>query len=181
MIVLFYTGLVSTPFIQKVYYTAVIVGEIKFREILKYANSRLLAYLDAYILASILVIPVIIFWFSRFPFDVYTVYEEANIEIFTHSLWLLLLIPLFALYEMALYIMTWDNVSLINAIRASYKFIIRRFENLIIISLISFTISVLSFIPFGVFGSYFISIITNIAIIDVYLQYQRSSQITETF
>lgn len=179
IIVMFYVALISEPFLQHVYLTAATGEEISLWDSLRYAHSRLLAFLGAYLLSMVVVIPVMFLWLSKIPYEVLMQYEDYSYELLLdYGLPLLLFIPVGILYTIGLDIMVWANLGFFKAINESMVFLKHSFMKLLGISVIQLIIGGVSTrVPFGAIISYFLYIILNISMIDVYMSYRASTNI----
>ena len=144
------------------------------RESLKYAHSRLLAFLGAYALATVVTIPVFIVWMSKLPYDALMNYETYETEIFMTYGWpLLLFVPLGVLYQLSLDIMVWADLGLFKAMSESIAFIKHSFVKLLVVFLLQLvSTGVSTRIPLGGIIMYIVSVMLTLSTIDIYRRYK---------
>jgi len=176
MAALFIIGVLSTPFLQHVYYSAAVGNEVKFRESLRYAVSRFLAFLGADIIGGVFFVTISIFWLTSIPYESLMSSPEPDFTLFyQYSRWLIALVPFIVIFTYVLNIMAWDNVGFVKALRLAYNFILNRFVKLLSLSLILLLAEVLLIImPLGSLVAFVPATIIDIATIDVYIHYQKS-------
>lgn len=177
-----YLGLVSIPFTQHVYKNAILEEEIDLRESFRYGRSMFLQYLGAVIAALLIFMTLALALFSFFPavFDLppEIISSPENLDYWTllrSMSWILVLVPFFAFYGLAVYVMAWDNTGLIPALRSSYYYLRGRFVDLLVLLVLEIVSSIVVMeVPFGFILGQIITVIFNVALIDNYLSYQRS-------
>ncbi len=174
ILVVIYIGLVYEPFIQHIYITATTDNEINMRVSLRYAHSRLLAFLGAYLLAFVVAIPVIAFWMSKLPYDAVMNFEAYETEIFWSYGWpLLLFVPLGILYQLALNLMVWADLGFFKAVSESVQFIKHSYVKLIVVFVLQILASGLSTrVPFGGILMYIVYVMLSLSTIDIYRRYK---------
>lgn len=64
-----YIGLIYEPLAQNVYFNATTGQEIKFWNSFRYANSRIVSFLGAYLLGGVIGFPIMFFWMSKIPYE----------------------------------------------------------------------------------------------------------------
>lgn len=168
-------GILSIPFMQNLYYSATVGDEVSFRESLRYAKSRFFAFLGAILVFVVIMFSVAMLWFFILSTKVITS-EDLYAFVWSQALLFIFLIPIMVIFTYSMEIMAWDNIGFSTAVRASYNFIRRNLVKLIIIWVIVFIAEiVLMIIPLGALLSFVPNTIMNIAILDAYLHYQRST------
>ena len=178
MVVMLCVGVLSTPFLQHVYYSAAVGKEVKFRESLRYAVSRFLAFLGADIIGGVFFGAITIFWLTKIPFESLVSAPEPDFNLLVqYSRWLITLVPFIVIFTYVLNIMAWDNVGFLKALRLAYDFIRNRFVKLLSLSLILVLAeALLMFTPLGSLVAFVPATIIDIATIDVYIHYQKSRE-----
>lgn len=173
-IILIYIGLVYEPFTQKVYLDASVGDEIRFWDSFRYANSRIVEFLGAYVLGFVVTVPILLFWTFKLPPEVLMNYDYNSYELLWQYGWpLLFFIPLGVVYLLALYIMVWDDAGFFKSMRESIEFIKTSLLKLIGVFFIQFASGLILFrVPFGAIISQVVSIIFNLVLIDVFIRHK---------
>lgn len=176
MVAFICVGVLSTPFLQHIYYSAAVGNEVKFRESFRYAVSRFLAFLGADIIGVVFFGIIPLLWLMLLPPEALILTTELDFTLlFQHAGWIIILVPFIIIYSYVLNIMAWDNVSFGKALRLSYDFIRNRFVQLFSLSLILILAeAVLMYVPLGNLVAFIPATIIDIATIDIYIHYQKS-------
>ena len=171
-------GILSVPFLQDLYLSAVKGEEISFNKSLRYAVNRFISYLGAELLVFIVMIIICGVLLITMPQDVFINYPDVDyVQFAIRSLWLLLLVPFGVIYYYALTIMTWEDTGLGTSLRLSYEFIKARLSKLVAMWVILFVINIiLARIPLAALISFVPDVIINLAVIDIYLNYKNTPQ-----
>lgn len=173
-IIMLYIGLVYEPFTQKVYLDATEDNEIRLWASFRYANSRIVEFLGAYILGLVVAVPILMFWATKLPYDVLMEYDYYGYDLLLQYGWpLLFFIPVGVVYQLGLHIMIWDDAGFFKSIRESIDFIRTSLLKLVGVFVIQFALSLILFrVPFGAIISQAVSIIINLALIDVFQRHK---------
>ena len=178
MVAVICIGVLSTPFLQHIYYSAAVGNEVKFRDSFRYAVSRFLAFLGADIIGFAFLIAISYIGLMSIPPEAFMLASELDFTLFVqHLWWMIVLLPLAIIYSYVLNIMAWDNVGFGKALRLSYYFIRNRFVQLFSLSLILLLAeAVLIYVPLGNLVAFIPATIIDIATIGVYIHYQKSRE-----
>ena len=171
-------GILSTPFLQHLYQSAVKQEPVSFTESAKYALSRFLSYLGADLLIGVATIIVMLVWFSVSPPEMFLDYPDIDyISNWTSWIWMILLIPPAIIYYYALNIMTWDDTGLVLALKSSVNFLKNRIALLFILWVILAIVNaIIVKIPLGALLSFIPSVIMDLAAIDIYIHYKTPDE-----
>lgn len=183
----FYLGTIALPFFQHVYKTAVLGEEIRLRESFRYARSMFLPFLGAYIVGMILFSVISGSLLFAFPPDFESIPDEllstdeypdllTTLRIMPWAIpWFIFMIPILTFAYLAFEMMAWEKVSIIKALKLSYLFFRMRFRGLLVLVILNWITSIgLSLVPFGVILGGALGVVFNLALIDHYLNYQKS-------
>ena len=168
-------GIISIPFLQHLYKSAIKQEPVSFTESARYALSRFIPYLVAELLVFAAMILVMFIWMGSMPMEAMMNYPEIDYTaLWGNWIWMLLLIPPAVIYYYALNIMTWDNTGLTTALRSSYTFIKNRLAQLLTLWIIMAIINaIIVKVPFGALISFVPGVLMDLTAIDIYTQYKK--------
>ena len=175
MLTMLIVGILSIPFLQHLYQSAIKQETVSFTESARYALSRFISYLSAELLVFVAMIIVMFIWFTQMPMEAIMNYPDIDYaQLWTSWIWMLLLIPPAIIYYIALNIMTWDDTGLITALKSSIAFIRNRFTTLLALWIIlAIANAIIIKIPLGALLSFVPSVIMDLTTIDIYLHYKK--------
>jgi hypothetical protein len=178
MLTMIIVGILSIPFLQHLYQSAIKQEPVSFTESAKYALSRFISYLGAELLVFVAMMIVMFIWFTQMPMEAIMNYPDIDYaRLWTSWIWMIILIPPAVIYYIALNIMTWDDTGLITALKSSIAFIRSRLTMLLTLWIIMAIVNAIIIkIPLGALLSFVPSVIMDLTTIDIYTQYKKPAE-----